>query len=87
MRATLTGDEVEAVADLMAAEVAAGEAVMADARVPTSDISRRAINQLLSIGPLSPGPDLVETAVSEPPAVATLKEKFVVTDTVNQISA
>ena len=74
-------DEVQAVAKLASVVDGSKETSTSGAADPLSDLARRAINQMLSIGPASPGPDLVETAVSDPPAVVTLKDKFTVNDT------
>jgi hypothetical protein len=70
------GDDVRAVATLMTAT---------GTRDLVSEVVRRLVNQVLLIGPASPGPDLVETTVSNPPAAVTLKDKFTVTDTVENV--
>ena len=77
----MAGDEVEAVAALMSVIEAASATSAPETIDALSDLARRVINQILTIGPAAPGPDLVETAVSDPPAVVTLKDKFNVTDT------
>jgi hypothetical protein len=71
-----TGDDVDAVAGVMAA--IGGQDVLAD-------VVRRLVNQVLLIGPAAPGPDLVESTVNNPPAVVTLNEQFTVTDVVENI--
>jgi hypothetical protein len=78
------GDERRAVRDLASALAPEPDLPVEDAAaVPASpDDLRRVLNQFLLVGIEAPGPDLVETAVSSPPAVLTLKEKFTVTDTV-----
>ena len=54
---------------------------------PVSDVLRQVVNQVLTIGPAAGGADLVETAVSEPPAIVTVKDKFVASDTVSNQGA
>ncbi len=70
------GEEVETIVTLLPLIDAAGNQNV-------SDLLTRLVNQVLLIGIDSPGPDLVETAVSEPPAIVTLKDKFVASDTVS----
>src|SRR5688572_13075114 len=76
------GEEIRGVATLMSALAQGASRTSATGGDDAlSSLAKRAINQLLLIGPASPGPDLVETAVSEPPAIVAVKDKFTVTDT------